>query len=107
MIRIVLATLVALLLTGAARPADPETRTAALFHRLSGDLAARRLFLQAMPKGADLHNHLGGSTYAEEFLAWADTLDFCVAADGTAIAPPPCASPRTLPAASIRERGSR
>jgi adenosine deaminase len=30
-----------------------------------------RLLLRAMPKGADLHNHMGGSVYAEDFMRWA------------------------------------
>jgi hypothetical protein len=31
-----------------------------------------------MPKGGDIHNHLGGSVYAESYLAWAAEEDFCV-----------------------------
>jgi hypothetical protein len=30
-----------------------------------------RVLLRAMPKGADLHNHMGGSVYAEDFMRWA------------------------------------
>ena len=66
-----------------------------------GDEAAQRLFLQAMPKGGDLHNHLGGSTYAEDMLARADKLGLCVAADGTAILEPTCTAPRAVPARGL------
>ena len=30
-----------------------------------------RIFLQRMPKGGDIHSHLGGAVYAESYLAWA------------------------------------
>ncbi len=103
MFRIAAAAMFALLL-GAAAPLAPQARTAGLFDRLAGDAAAQRLFLQAMPKGADLHNHLGGSTYAEDLIAWADTLDLCVAADGGAILPPPCDGKRSVPARGLGRR---
>ena len=41
----------------------------------SADLA---LFLKAVPKGADLHNHLTGAVYAETYLGWAKTDGNCV-----------------------------
>jgi adenosine deaminase len=49
-----------------------------------------RLFLREMPKGGDLHNHLGGNVYAEDFLRWAAADGLC--ADGTRLVPPPCAA---------------
>jgi hypothetical protein len=39
------------------------------------DLAA---FLKAVPKGADLHNHLSGAVYAETYLDWARADGDCV-----------------------------
>ena len=39
------------------------------------DLAA---FLKAVPKGADLHNHLTGAVYAETYLSWAKGDGDCV-----------------------------
>lgn len=106
MFRVIAAAMFVLLLAAAAPP-PPEARTAALFDRLKGDAAAERLFLQAMPKGGDLHNHLGGSTYAEDFLAWADRMDLCVAADGGAILAPPCDGARSLPARGLARRDQR
>ena len=33
----------------------------------------RIAFLEAMPKGGELHNHLGGSIFAETWMDWAAT----------------------------------
>ncbi|MET0289687.1 MAG: adenosine deaminase [Pseudoxanthomonas sp.] len=50
-----------------------------------------RAFLQAMPKGGDLHHHLGGSIYAEDLLRWAAEDDLCVArAEDHSLSPAPC-----------------
>ncbi|MGH9826785.1 MAG: adenosine deaminase family protein, partial [Blastocatellia bacterium] len=35
-------------------------------------------FLQQMPKGADLHNHLSGAIYAEDFIRWAAEAGSCI-----------------------------
>jgi len=35
-------------------------------------------FLLKMPKGADLHNHLSGSIYAEHYIEWAAEVGLCV-----------------------------
>lgn len=42
-----------------------------------------RAFIQRMPKGADIHTHLGGAIYAEEYLQWAAADGYC--ADVSAI----------------------
>jgi adenosine deaminase len=42
------------------------------------DESALALFLRDMPKGADLHNHLSGSVYAETFLDWALADENCI-----------------------------
>jgi adenosine deaminase len=87
----------------APRPArvTPEARTAAAFDRIADNPAALRLFLQAMPKGADLHNHLGGSTYAEDFLAWAAADGLCIATDTNRVVDPPCDAPNRIAAAAL------
>lgn len=105
--RIVAAVMLAVSLNAAtpAPSASPEARTAGLFLRLREDEAARRLFLQGMPKGGDLHNHLGGSTYAEDLLAWADALGLCVSTEVPAITPPPCDGKGSVPAKGIARRG--
>lgn len=81
----------ALLAAAPAFAADPdEAATAARFETLKADPAALRVFLQAMPKGGDLHNHLDGSVWAEDYLKWADADGDCLDAKTHAIAPGPC-----------------
>jgi adenosine deaminase len=84
----------------ATRP-DPEARTAAAFDRIVGDPPALRIFLQAMPKGADLHNHLGGSIYAEDFLAWAAADGLCIDKATSRIVDPPCEADKSMPASAL------
>ncbi len=55
-----------------------ETRTAAKLEALRADPSALSVFLAAMPKGGDLHNHLSGAVYAETFLTWAQSDGLCV-----------------------------
>ena len=55
-----------------------------------------RMFLHAMPKGGDLHNHLGGSVYAEDFVDWATTEGLCVDTAGAGFAKPPCVPGKAL-----------
>ena len=71
-------------------PATAEQHTAAYFEGIAADPPALRMFLQAMPKGADLHSHLGGSVFAEDYLRWADEQGLCLDAERYRIAAPPC-----------------
>lgn len=48
------------------------------FAELRKSPAELREFLYRMPKGADLHNHLSGAVYAEEFLTAAAAQNLCV-----------------------------
>ena len=48
-----------------------------------------RQFLQRMPKGGDLHNHLSGAVYAESYLRWAAEDGKCIDVSGV-ITLPPC-----------------
>ena len=66
------------------------TVTAARFAALRDDHGALRAFTRAMPKGADLHVHLSGAVYAEDFIAWAAAANLCVhRSDKRIVAPPP------------------
>ena len=58
---------------------DAEARTAQAFEtaRQQGPLALHA-FLASMPKGADLHNHLGGDIYAESWISQAAADGLCV-----------------------------
>jgi hypothetical protein len=44
------------------------------FARIRQDPPALRAFLRAFPKGADLHSHLSGAIYAENYIQWAADL---------------------------------
>ncbi len=81
-------------LCAAARPptptGDPTARVAAAFERIRNDPLRLRAFLAEMPKGGDLHNHLDGSIYAEDFLARAQQTGLCIDTAALAIRPPPC-----------------
>ena len=66
-----------------------EAAAAELFEQVKGNAAMLRAFLLPMPKGADLHNHLGGTPSAEDYLDLAADAGFCVA-DDLAITPDPC-----------------
>jgi adenosine deaminase len=59
--------------------ASSEARTARAFEqaRKAGPLPLRA-FLYRMPKGADLHSHLGGAVYAETFIREAGEDGICV-----------------------------
>src|SRR5689334_1962686 len=67
-----------------AREAEPqgatagERRVAERLNRIRQDPPALRAFLQAMPKGADLHLHLTGAVYAESYIRWAAEMPLCV-----------------------------
>ena len=54
-------------------------------------------FLYAMPKGADLHNHLSGAIYAESFLEAAVEEHLCVDRTALALVPPPAPGPACAP----------
>ena len=73
-----------------AKPDSAEDKTADLFDRIADEPAFLQVFLRDMPKGGDLHNHLSGTPYAEEFLEWAETREFCIDVDALSIVPPPC-----------------
>jgi adenosine deaminase len=86
-----------------AVPSD-EGRAAALFDRVAGSPPRLRVFLRAMPKGGDLHNHLGGGTYAEDFIRWGAADGYCAVRATLVLAPPPCAAPASEPLADLGAR---
>jgi adenosine deaminase/adenosine deaminase CECR1 len=45
-----------------------------------------------MPKGADLHNHLSGAVYAEDYIRMATANQLCVNPTDKALSLPPCAA---------------
>jgi len=83
-----LALLFALTLTPAA--AATTLATAQVFDYLRHDPEKLRAFLAAMPKGADLHNHLDGAIPAEDYLAHAIAAGLCIDPHSHAILARPC-----------------
>ncbi len=85
-------------------PPSDEARAAALFDRIAAQPPRLSVFLRQMPKGGDLHNHLGGGTYAEDFLRWGAQDGACVARATLSLALGPCAAPASEP---LRDLGAR
>lgn len=54
------------------------------------------MFLEAMPKGGDLHLHLEGSVYAESLIAYAVEDHLCISTTTSVLTRPPCAD-RSVP----------
>ena len=75
-------TLVVLLSCGltlsAQQRAASEQKTATYFESIRKSPPKQLAFLLKMPKGADLHNHLSGSIYAERYIEWAAQNGLCV-----------------------------
>jgi adenosine deaminase len=69
-----------------------EAQVGAAMEKLKDDPPGLRVFLTAMPKGGDLHNHLDGSVWAEDYLAWADADGDCIDALTHVISLAPCSS---------------
>lgn len=61
-----------------------ERATAAYFNSIQNNPKKLSVFLHAMPKGGDLHNHLGGVSMAENMLRYARRDDLCVNASSFA-----------------------
>ncbi len=56
----------------------PASNTAIHFEALKASPPVLQAFLRAMPKGGDLHNHLSGAIYVENYLQWAIEDGLCV-----------------------------
>jgi adenosine deaminase len=67
-----------------------EQKTATLVETLKANPVALRLLLNAMPKGGDLHNHLDGGVWAEDYLKWAADDGGCIDAKTRTLSLGPC-----------------
>jgi adenosine deaminase len=75
--------------------ADPagDAAQAATARRLAAvrsDPLLLEAFLREMPKGGDLHNHLSGSIYAENYIRWATEDNLCIVTATLSLAAGPC-----------------
>ncbi|MDI1295146.1 MAG: adenosine deaminase, partial [bacterium] len=87
----------------AKNPVSDEARTAAYLDRIIDSPPRLRVFLQAMPKGGDLHNHSGGANFAEDYLRWAAADGLCITTDSYHVVEPPCTAPNRVPAAGLEQ----
>jgi len=56
----------------------PKIGVEGQFEKVKANHIALRQFIQAMPKGGDLHNHLSGAVYAESWIRWAEEDGMCL-----------------------------
>ena len=76
--------------------------TATAFREARANQATLRNFLNAMPKGGDLHVHLSGAVYAERYIEWAIADGQCLRQSDYAIVNPPCdPTAKTVPMKTI------
>src|SRR5580765_1047226 len=80
--------LLALALTTSAQTA--EQRTSQRLDAIRKNPSLLLSFLQTMPKGGDLHNHLSGAIYAENWIDYAIQDNLCVDRTTSSLLPPPC-----------------
>ncbi|WP_328285940.1 hypothetical protein, partial [Maridesulfovibrio frigidus] len=60
------------------------------FDQVKLNPVALRMFLAEMPKGAELHTHLSGIPYAEDYLTWAAAEDACIKISDSRLVTKPC-----------------
>ena len=87
---------------GARRLApERDVATNRYFQSLRGDTTRLIAFLRDMPKGGDLHNHLGGAVYAESMVGWAAADGLCLNLLTYTLTPPPCSAGGSRPSAAL------
>jgi adenosine deaminase len=67
-----------------------EERTARYFDSVRQNPSLLLAFLEQMPKGGDLHNHMTGAIYAESWIDYAARDNLCVDRSTSNLLPPPC-----------------
>jgi adenosine deaminase len=84
-----------------APAASAEQKTARYFESIRNQPLLLHAFLQQMPKGGDLHNHLSGAVYAESFIKFAVQDGLCVDRAALALTQPPCDPAAGKPLANV------
>ncbi len=79
---------------------SPEQKAARYFESVRSQPPLLHVFLQEMPKGGDLHNHLSGAIYAESFVRWAAEDGLCVDTAALSLLLPPCDAAGNKPLAT-------
>jgi adenosine deaminase len=70
------------------------------FEKIQSEPTLLRHFLFKLPKGGDLHHHLDGGIYAENFIDWAAADGKCVNLESWFITAPPCDTANGTPPVS-------
>jgi len=78
------------LLTTFASAQSAEQRTARYLDSVRKQPGLLLAFLRDLPKGGDLHNHLDGAIYAEDFIDFAASSNLCVDRTSSRLLAPPC-----------------
>src|SRR5579863_1015169 len=81
-----------LCLAALAHAQTAEQKTARYLDTIRNQPSLLLAFLHDMPKGGDLHNHLGGAVYAEDWFDFAASDNFCVDRTTSRLLSPPCDS---------------
>ncbi len=81
--------------------ASSESTTARYFESIRNQPLLLHAFLQEIPKGGDLHNHLSGAVYAESFIAYAVQDGLCVDRINLSFTQPPCDPASGKPSANV------
>jgi adenosine deaminase len=82
--------LLPLLLSALAAAQSSEQRTARYLESVRKQPGLLLAFLRDFPKGGDLHNHLDGAIYAEDFIDFAASGGLCVDRTSSRLLAPPC-----------------
>lgn len=80
-------------------PQACESKASARLQAARNDPVALTALLKALPKGGDLHNHMTGAVYAEQYLAWATADKLCFTANDKALDYCSAKGAQTLPPA--------
>jgi hypothetical protein len=83
-----------------AASASRAAATARYFTSIRNNRSLLLAFLNEMPKGGDLHNHLSGAIYAESYLRWAADDNLCFATAAMMIVAGTCDASAGRPPAS-------
>lgn len=88
-------------LSGCAGLQNPDSlsgnwRAAQVFDHVKQSPVELHMFLERFPKGGDLHNHLSGAIYAEDFVDWAQADGICFDFQKKTAVSPPCDNTKGL-----------
>lgn len=91
--QLILSVFLSLLSLNTYAQSDATDATEKYFDTIKSNPAQLSIFLRHMPKGGDLHNHLGGASMAENLIAYAKDDDLCLDMNTFAVAKNPSCLP--------------